>query len=245
MPLLARLDGFFILHKQSLELVQFVNMVLINTFLQICIATSAFAFPSPKPNDTSQHGIDWFPCNQTELTTWGASLAADCGNLSVPLDYSNDTSTDKLTLQLLKVPAAIQPSKGSILFNFGGPGEPGRSGLASLDTVLRNLTAGAYDLVTFDPRGVGNTIPFLCASDDLDAQYFLNSQIRLPNASDTQLGEAWANAQVNAETCFKQNNETAGLIGTAFGARDLISVVDALGEDGMLRFWGESIVSSL
>lgn len=41
--------------------------------------------------------------------------------------------------------------------------------------------------------------------------------------------------------CREKNrdNERGGLIGTAFVARDLMSVVDALGEDGMLRFWGE------
>lgn len=215
-------------------------MIFTNTIFQICLATSAFALPSNKPSRSPNDGIDWSPCNQTELTSWGASIAADCGALDVPLDYSNESSTEKLTLELLRVPATVQPSKGSILFNFGGPGEPGRSGLASLDTVLRNLTGASYDLIAFDPRGNGNTIPFLCDSTDLEAQDFLNGISQTPNASDTQPGRSWARAQVDAERCVARNSETASLIGTAFGARDLISVVDALGEDGMLRYWGES-----
>lgn len=217
-------------------------MIFAKTILQICLATSAFALPSSKPSRSPDDGIDWSPCNQTELTSWGAFIAADCGTLNVPLDYSNESSTEKLPLELLRVPAAVQPTKGSILFNFGGPGEPGRSGLASLDTVLRNLTGASYDLIAFDPRGNGKTIPFLCGSTDLEAQDFLNGLAQTPNASDTQRGRSWARAQVDAERCVAQNNETASLIGTAFGARDLISVVDALGEDGMLRYWGESTI---
>lgn len=214
-------------------------MISLKSLIQLCLATSAVALPSNKPKQDSESGINWGPCNQTELDAWGASLAADCGTLDVPLDYSNESCTDKLPLQLLRVPAAVQPSKGSILFNFGGPGEPGRSGLASVDTIMRNLTGGAHDLVVFDPRGTSTTIPFLCASTELDAQNFLSNSIQTPNVSDTQLGRSWAQAKANSELCLAQNNETASLLGTAFVARDLISVVDALGEDGMLRYWGQ------
>ncbi|KAM0715831.1 hypothetical protein Q7P37_008345 [Cladosporium fusiforme] len=220
-------------------------MTSLKTLFKLSLASSAVALPSNKPTHPSKGNIDWSTCNETELTAWGASIAADCGNLEVPLDYSNDSSTEKLTLELLRVPAAVQPSKGSILFNLGGPGEPGRSGLASLDTVLRNLTGGSHDLVVFDPRGTANTIPFFCGSTDLEAQQFLNSMSQTPNASDTQLARSWANAQVNAEFCVAQNNETASLMGTAFTARDLMSVVDALGEDGLLRYWGLSYGTTL
>lgn len=85
--------------------------------------------------------INWFDCPQN------ASIATTCGTLHVPLDYTATTSNESLILQLVKVcllPRALsdglaeridfvdpgsrqinattQPSKGSILFDFGGPG---------------------------------------------------------------------------------------------------------------------------
>ena len=87
-------------------------------------------------------------------------------------------------------------------------------------------------------RGTGNTIPFSCADNDVDANNILNGLI-LGNSSDVALGRLWTQGTINSELCFQKSNATGSLIGTAFVSRDLISVVDALGEDGMLRYWGE------
>jgi pimeloyl-ACP methyl ester carboxylesterase len=65
------------------------------------------------------------------------------------------------------------------------------------------------------------------------------------NASDAALGRVWADAQFFNANCFQQQNLTGDLIGTAFVARDLMQIVDALGEDGLLRFWGVSYGSLL
>lgn len=62
----------------------------------------------------------------------------------------------------------------------------------------------------------------------------------MSNASEVELGNVWAQATMFAERCAEKMSETGPMINTPFGARDLISVVDALGEDGMLRYWGKS-----
>jgi hypothetical protein len=77
--------------------------------------------------------IQWGLCNTTEVNSTAPIV---CGNLAVPLDYTEPSSNSTLTLQLLKVPAILQPSKGSILFNFGGPGAPGRESLGLLGPAL-------------------------------------------------------------------------------------------------------------
>ena len=60
------------------------------------------------------------------------------------------------------------------------------------------------------------------------------------NSSDVALGRIWAQGKLKADVCAgAPGNKTGELIGTAFVARDFISVVDALKEDGMLRYWGE------
>ena len=70
---------------------------------------------------TGQNGtVNWAPCPVQNGTT-----PLQCGSLTVPLDYSNTTSTRTLDLQLIKVSAVNQPRKGSILINPGGPGQLG------------------------------------------------------------------------------------------------------------------------
>jgi hypothetical protein len=87
-------------------------------------------------------------------------------------------------------------------------------------------------------RGTGNTLPFSCTDNDDELSSMLNDMI-LGNSSDVALGRLWTRGGMNAELCFQKQNATGSLIGTAFVARDLMGVVDALGEDGMLRYWGE------
>jgi len=48
----------------------------------------------------------------------------------------------------------------------------------------------------------------------------------------------WAEASILAKTCGETQKTNGGLVGMAFTARDMIQIVDALGEDG-LRYWGK------
>jgi hypothetical protein len=73
---------------------------------------------------------------QSDRVTWGKcefeAPGLQCANLTVPLDYTEPESDATLALQLLRVPALTEPKKGSILFNFGGPGFASRGTLAAL-----------------------------------------------------------------------------------------------------------------
>lgn len=61
------------------------------------------------------------------------------------------------------------------------------------------------------------------------------------NSSDTAPGRIWADARVFDASCAATQNKTGRFVGTAFVARDMMQIVDALGEDGMLRYWGRSL----
>lgn len=76
-------------------------------------------------NGTSHEKISWGACPEDLKYHQGYQ----CGTLSVPRDYTANNDTRTIQLELLKVPATKQPSKGSILLNLGGPGEPNREGL--------------------------------------------------------------------------------------------------------------------
>lgn len=73
----------------------------------------------------NQSSIEWGPCGD-DLPTEG--LNVQCGKLTVPLDYNGNEAGSNRTidLELIRHPAREQPApKGSILLNFGGPGENG------------------------------------------------------------------------------------------------------------------------
>ncbi|KAL3464861.1 Alpha/Beta hydrolase protein [Aspergillus heterothallicus] len=188
----------------------------------------------------SSSKISWNACNETEFPS---AIPIECGTLEVPRDYTIPNSKP-LTLELLRVPAMSQPSNGSILFNFGGPGELARGALNGFGPILQQLTGTQYDLVAFDPRGTGKTLPFSCYTSELDIlEYMLERTAG--NVSDTSLARVWARGDVNANHCLENANETISLLSSTFVARDLISVVDALEEDGLLRYWGLSYGTTL
>ena len=87
--------------------------------------------------------------------------------------------------------------------------------------------------------GTGNTMPFQCFPTDAEFQVFFDEQ-KWFDSTETALQRIWARAGVDVALCKMYMDKIGPYIGTAFVARDLISVVDALGEDGMLRYWGES-----
>src|SRR5215469_5314839 len=85
-----------------------------------------------------------------------------CGHIQVPLSY-RDPSGRKITLALTEVPATapVRRRLGILLVNPGGPGASG-TGLASF--VAQGLSpdvAARYDIIGFDPRGVGSSVPAL------------------------------------------------------------------------------------
>lgn len=85
------------------------------SLLFLLSAAATQAIPQPR-----NEGIQWGPCEHDT-----GDLPLECGKLAVPLDYTDDSSDETLDLALIKYPAPSGPSKGSILLNFGGPGQDG------------------------------------------------------------------------------------------------------------------------
>jgi hypothetical protein len=70
--------------------------------------------------------LQWGPCELREET----ELPVECAKLPVPLDYTNETA-GTIDLDLIRVQALKQPSRGSILLNFGGPGQDGLNSMTA------------------------------------------------------------------------------------------------------------------
>ena len=91
--------------------------------------------------------LDWKPC--------GHGLS--CTTMLVPLDYADPDGT-AITLAVAKRPAASGRRLGSLIINPGGPGGSGVGYVGYFNAAgLEN-----YDIVGWDPRGVGRSTPVVC-----------------------------------------------------------------------------------
>ncbi|MFE1167990.1 alpha/beta hydrolase [Nocardiopsis sp. NPDC058789] len=183
-------------------------------------------------------GVDWAPClSQEELEEapewdgdpeWLETL--ECGTLTVPLDHA-DPDGDTVDLALARRPASGDADQriGSLVVNPGGPGE---SGVTMLDHPLfDDEVQDAFDLVGFDPRGVGDSEGFACgdwfAMDD--ARQAVADAGDVTDADLTGLEES---ARAYADSCAETvGEEFLANMGTVNVVRDLDLIRDALGDE--------------
>jgi len=107
--------------------------------------------------------LDWHSCSG-QLAQEGV---ADCTMLSVPLNYA-DPGGRHISLALDMIPATAPRSQqqGIMLVNPGGPGGSGLSLAPDVAQGLSPSVAADYDIVGFDPRGVGSSVPALSCDPD-------------------------------------------------------------------------------
>jgi pimeloyl-ACP methyl ester carboxylesterase len=89
-----------------------------------------------------------------------AVARVQCASVPVPLDRTGRVP-GTVTLRAARVPAAAGPSKGTILFLAGGPGESALPALPDVESLVARFAPG-YDLVTFDQRGTGASGALAC-----------------------------------------------------------------------------------
>ncbi|MFE9622773.1 alpha/beta hydrolase [Streptomyces sp. NPDC006527] len=170
--------------------------------------------------------------------TWGAcqseGMPADlqCGKVTVPLDYAHPKG-GTLDLALARY-RATGDKRGSVLLNFGGPGGPGVPELAYGGKEFLELTDG-YDVVSFDPRGVGRSSPVSCGDGEEDAFAALDNTPA--DAVDPQV--LLARLRKAAAACTEHSGPVLPHIGTVDAARDLDVMRAALG-DKKLNYLGFS-----
>lgn len=180
--------------------------------------------------------INWGPCKETE--------ELQCGCIEVPKDYT-DLTAGNITLNLVRYQATVKPSKGSILYNPGGPGLSGRSQLVPLAPLLTTMLGGEFDIISWDPRGTGLTLTYDCFKNATQRAALNDITPVTSNYSADGLADietVWKLKGELAAECAVNAKDVGTLVGTAFTARDMMKIVDALGEDGLLRYWGSYIL---
>jgi pimeloyl-ACP methyl ester carboxylesterase len=158
-----------------------------------------------------------------------------CGSLRVPVDYSHPRAKS-ISLALIRKRATNQSLRiGSVLLNPGGPGESGLQFLRGSVGVFSNLNY-RFDLVSWDPRGVGASAPISCLDGpQLDAFLALDSVLDDP-------AEKQAFIQATRDFvagCARRNGDLLPFMDTASTARDMDQIREAVG-DPKLTYLGFS-----
>jgi pimeloyl-ACP methyl ester carboxylesterase len=152
-----------------------------------------------------------------------------CARLSVPLDYTNPNGR-QIQLQLLRIHDVDAKPVGSLLMNPGGPGGSGielaLGILGSLDPALLR----SFDIIGFDPRGVGLSSPINCISDKLkDTVNAYSPDVRVPADFDQDK----ALAKRIADGCSNKYSTSLPYINTINTARDMDLIRQAAGDNRM------------
>ncbi|MFG2298823.1 alpha/beta hydrolase [Streptomyces sp. NPDC048603] len=147
----------------------------------------------------------------------------------MPLDHTRPEA-GSLGLAVATLPATGRERLGSLVLNFGGPGAPGVETLAAHGQEFADLRE-EYDLVAFDPRGVGHSAPVSCGGslepDEPDA----SDTSGAPDGPDADDPAAQlAGLRAVAERCVRHSGPVLGYMGTVHVARDLDLLRRALGE---------------
>lgn len=175
--------------------------------------------------------LAWEPCGE------GAPEGSECASARVPLDYRRPRGRT-IDIALARLPA-LDPAHriGSLFVNPGGPGVSGIEALGDPSVFPRKLRK-RFDIVGFDPRGVGQSSPVACWSPGRYLrEYALATGRTRPGG--TGFSEALAQARRFEAACRRRSGELLPYIGTAYVARDLDLLRAAVG-DQKLTFLGVS-----
>ncbi|MFF2653318.1 alpha/beta hydrolase [Streptomyces sp. NPDC058045] len=172
---------------------------------------------TPGSTSTRPAALNWKKCATEDYPR------LECASLKVPLDHSRPHGR-QITLALSRVPHTAATSQGPLLVNPGGPGGSGLGLAGFVASALPKAIAAQYDVIGFDPRGVGKSRPALdCVPGNFDP-------VRPPSVPHSAAVER-ANvkrAKDFAEACGRKYPDLLPHMDTLSAVRDMDAIRTAL-----------------
>ncbi|MFF5315693.1 alpha/beta hydrolase [Streptomyces massasporeus] len=194
-----------------------------------------------KDEDLTRQDLSWKACPAPDAAQGGGASPSplpddgewQCATMKAPLDW-DDPKGDTIGLELIRVrtTGAANARIGSLIFNFGGPGGSGVTSLPAFAEGYEKLRT-RYDLVSFDPRGVGRSDPVLCENDQQLDAYFQQDATPDDAAERTQLVD---NTKEFNNACEDNSEKVLPHVRTTDAARDLDLMRQVLGDDKLYYF---------
>ncbi|MBB6120867.1 alpha/beta fold hydrolase [Nocardiopsis algeriensis] len=193
----------------------------------------------------SLEGLDAF--TEQELR-WGecdsGPAESECAVYEVPMDYG-DPGGERVEIAVKRMPATGDEVIGSLLFNPGGPGGSGYDYVDHADFIAGESVRQRFDIVGFDPRGVGRSSPLVCL-DAAELDEFLGNEAEsvdgdgdMSELTEAGIADMEESSREFVEACRENAPELMLNMGTADVARDM-DVLRALLGDEKLTYVGAS-----
>ena len=177
---------------------------------------------APSPLDQIKSGVDF---SQQQISWEGCESDFECATVAVPLDHLNP-GDEVFEIALIRKPGTEQLSP--LLINPGGPGASGFDYVRdNYDSIGTAKLRANFQLVGFDPRGVGRSAPVTCSDVDLKDQVYYEES-GYPVGSEQDLVFARELLEKFAQNC-QQSGFDVALYNTQQAARDLDVIRAVLG----------------
>jgi len=194
-------------------------------------ATRPTPEPSPVPQASPTATVTLPPPAAIE---WRACGRFECAVFGVPLDYEQPAAGE-IGLALMRLPARNRAARiGTLFVNPGGPGGSAVEFLRQWAVLVPSEIRERFDLLAFDPRGVGESTPLRCG---VDIQKFLG--LDPAPQSDEEWRHVLEETEAFTEMCERSAGAALAFYGTRNVARDMDRIREALGEE-KLNYLGYS-----
>jgi pimeloyl-ACP methyl ester carboxylesterase len=200
-------------------------------------------------DDLTAQKLSWKTCEAPSESEGGGTAPSplpdgdvwQCATMKAPLDWG-DPEGDTIGIALIRARSSGAGSRriGSLVFNFGGPGLSGVKTLPSFGENYAKLRT-RYDLVSFDPRGVGRSAGVRCEDDAALDEYFQQDGTPDDTAERTEFVD---NTTAFNSACEENSGKTLPHVRTTDAARDMDLMRQVLGDD-KLHYFGVSYGTEL
>ncbi|MGH3737967.1 MAG: alpha/beta hydrolase [Micromonosporaceae bacterium] len=216
-----------------------VAAVAVAALLAGCTATPTARWKDSPGGGSSEPGApgipaaEWEDCEEVAEEVLDGSaprrISFECATVEVPLDWSDPDNGETLDIALLRARSKRQRDrKGSLVINPGGPGGSGINTAVYLAETLPVQVMKGFDLVGFDPRGVGRSSPVECWDDeDKDTMLGAEPDPVSPQAYD----EIVTLTDEMVADCEQKYGDTLKFFSTEQTARDIEAIRQAVGDD--------------
>jgi pimeloyl-ACP methyl ester carboxylesterase len=178
--------------------------------------------------------LAWASCGTTEA---GTAAGVQCATASLPLDY-DDPGGEEVSIAVARVPATDTANRiGSVFINLGGPGGTIVDVLQENGGTIWPTLNQRFDLVGFDPRGVGQSTPAVdCQVNPEELGPYSQP---FPTPLDIDADAYVARMQMYVDSCLARNGELLAHLSTANVATDMDLLRAAVGDE-QLTYLGYS-----
>ena len=210
-----------------------VTLALMLSLVGVPAVAATDPGPAPVAQAKAEPALKWKKCQGDNLKQ------AECATLTVPRDWARSDS-GSYRIAVARIPADVAPTRGVLIFNPGGPGAAGLDFLGFVQRRLPKEVRDSFDIVAFDPRGIGASQPEL-------------TNCRIPGPEFPATGpvdwQAVTSAYVEKmsaalQECLAVNEADAQFVGSWQVIRDIDALRRALGVD-KISFWGLSYGTTL